>query len=182
MSRRKKPIAARKQKPDSDDNSGSSRFVIQLGALGVLFALLVYMLVTGFGDGDAATPIAEGNNGAAAEARQTAGEDLPAAPVTIEPALISFGEVLPNTKHTQDVTLTNNGTTPVRIVDARPSCPCTKVHRLGSTINPGRSITMSIEMDSESRIGPKGVAVNVMFAGYGPMRIPISATVVDGPA
>jgi hypothetical protein len=182
MSRRKKPIAARTQQADAGSDSSSSRLVIQLGAVGLLLALLVYLLLPGFGDDDAAPSIAGGSDGAATEARQAAGEDLPAAPVTIEPAVIRFGEVLPNTTHTQDVLLTNNGNTPVRIVDARPSCPCTKVHRPANTINPGRSITMSIEMDSEARIGPKGVTVNVMFAGYGPMRIPVSATVVDGPA
>jgi len=194
MAKRKKPATATRQSKDTGTGSDRSRLIIQSFALLLVIGLVVYLLVTGFMNGqDGAANV---NTGARAGSTSNPGnpgnpanpgtsetdiEAPPAAPVTIEPALVQFGEVPQNTMQRQQVTLTNTGSSPLRIVDARPSCPCTTVNRQASTIAPGRSITLDIEMDSESRLGPKGVNVNVTFAGYQPKRIPISATVVQDP-
>lgn len=188
MAKRKNPPYTAKQQPDSGKESDKSRLIIQFGALALVIALVVYLLVEGFandgvGSSTAASDTAnDGASGPIAGGQPAGVEELPIAPITIDPPFIHFGDVPPNTSHTQQVTLTNTGSSPVRVTDARPTCPCTKVERRASSINPGRSITLEIEMDSESRIGPKNVGVSVMFAGYEPMRIPISATVVDDPA
>jgi hypothetical protein len=176
MARKKKPAA----RHDHSQPAANGGLLIQLAALAVVIGLVVYLLIASFAEND--QPSAGAASRSAANAQQEPQEELPPAPVTIDPPFVHFGEVPPNTMHTTQVTLTNNGTAPIRIIDTRPSCPCTKVQRNGNTINPGQSLTLGIEMDSESRIGPKSVSVNVMFRDYNLMRIPVSATVVDGPA
>lgn len=182
MARRKTPTNLKKQASETDRSSQKTRYVIQIGATLFLAAVLVYVLVMEVGRSDRSTSATAGNSEGQGEQQQADSEAMPTAPITINPPAINFGEVAPNTLHTQRVTLTNTSSSTVRIIDTRPTCPCTKVNRQASSISPGQSITLDIEMDSESRLGPKSVGVNVMFVGYEPMHIRVNASVVDGSA
>jgi len=190
MAKRKKSARSDKSQTDAGRDSSKGGLILRLATLMLVIGLVVYLLMTGFTGDDAASPRAaspsaetEGTNSAQqSDAGSPFAEELPPAPVTIDPAFVQFGEVPKNTMLTRQVTMRNDGSAPVRIIDTRPSCPCTTVERSANTINPGGSITMDIEMDSEARVGPKNVHINVIFAGYDRMRIPINATVVDGPA
>lgn len=138
------------------------------------------------GRGDASAPASEAGATAEQSGRQVleaipgdgdSEERLPAAPVDVEPRVLRFGEVPRNTIVTGEVKLTNTGSSPVRIMDARPSCPCTTTSRPANTIAPGQTVAIEIEMDTESKLGVKTVTVHVLLAGYDRIRIPIQATV-----
>lgn len=180
MAKKKKTAPSANQR---QPNSRKNGYIFQLGALGAAVILAVYLLVSGFADhsgngaGEPSPDAAAGNRQASETPADGGAEELPPAPITVEPQVLHFGEVSRNTTVTGEVTLTNTSSSPVRIVDTRPSCPCTKTTRHVNTINPGHSVIIGVEMDTESRVGPKTVNVNVLLAGYNHVRIPIQATV-----
>jgi hypothetical protein len=181
MARRKKKTPQSQSTP-REESSGNAGLYLKLFCLGAILTAIGYLLITSLGS----DPILDGPGSARTSSSSPAAvtdipidDDRPVAPVTVSPNFVDFGNLAQNITVKRDVTLRNNGNTPLRIRDVRPSCPCTKIQRNHNTIEPGQTIAMELEMDSEARLGSKSVSVNIVFDGYQPVRIPLRATVVE---
>lgn len=75
-----------------------------------------------------------------------------------------FGKIKQNIPVVAVVTVTNIGTEPLLIEDARPSCGCTISDYTKSPIAPGKTGTIKATFDAAS-VGPISKTVTVKFAG-----------------
>jgi hypothetical protein len=74
-------------------------------------------------------------------------------PLTIEPAELDMGDLLPNTPVEKMVRLTNTGSKPLKIVKALADCGCTTPTWPEEPIAPGASVETAITMDAGTQQG-----------------------------
>jgi len=106
-------------------------------------------------------------------------------PLTITPARLDFGFMMPNTNARGTVTLTNGGSTPVTLLSVTASCKCTTINdAAGVTIEPGKSFVIETELSgapmqgvrrSQLKIIAKGYARPVNVAVQGEVALPVRA-------
>ena len=89
------------------------------------------------------------------------------APLEVVPRVVQFGVVDPGTTLETVVTLTNQSDSPLRILQAQPSCTCTTLD-LDNKVIPARgSIEVPIEMETNRAVGIKKAIVQLRIQGYG---------------
>lgn len=89
------------------------------------------------------------------------------APLAVEPPVVQFDVVDPGTTLKTVVTLVNRSETPLRILQAQPSCTCTTLD-LDNKVIPARgSIEVPIEMETNRAVGIKKAIVQLRIQGYG---------------
>lgn len=92
---------------------------------------------------------------------------LKAAPVTIEPAGLSFGNLLPGTTETRQFSIVNDSDQALRLVHMEPSCPCLNVSTESTLIPVGGSLPVTVEL--EGGWGPHEVSyknIQLFFEDY----------------
>lgn len=108
---------------------------------------------------------------------QTQVAELP--PLQMQPPILDFGFILPNTKVQGSVKLTNVSEDPMNVLAVQPTCKCTTLNNLaGRVIPPGGSIDLEAAMDGGPNPGPKTAAVKVLIEGYArPIEVDLKAEI-----
>lgn len=89
-----------------------------------------------------------------------------APPIVIEPSQTNLGRVGPGTHHPVVLTIRNVSASPVKILDARPSCKCTTLSSVaGTVIPPGGQVKLEATMDAPNVPGEKDAHVFVTYEG-----------------
>ncbi len=95
-----------------------------------------------------------------------------APPVDVVPPFLDFGFIPPNVDATGSVKIVNQGTEPLMILAAEPSCKCTTLSDLsGTVIPPGGSVDLEAKLDGASNTGPKTASVKLLFEGYSVVEV-----------
>ena len=99
--------------------------------------------------------------------------------VDVDPPLLDFGLVPPNTEASGTVRIRNNGSEPVTIQRIKPSCSCTTTNDLtGKDIPPGESVTLAAKLDRATFAMVKRESVTIYFEGHrNPLRFEVLADV-----
>lgn len=101
-------------------------------------------------------------------------------PLTVEPEMLDFGEVLPANPVTKSVKLTNTTDEPLRITESRSNCGCTTPDMSGVVIEPNASTDVPIHFDAEGRTGDRSATVTIVVEGYDrPIRLNVRAFVIE---
>lgn len=108
---------------------------------------------------------------------QTQVAELP--PLQMQPPILDFGFIPPNTEVRGSVKLTNVSEDPMNVLAVQPTCKCTTLNDLaGSVIPPGGSIDLEAAMDGGPNPGPKTAAVKVLIEGYArPIEVDLKAEI-----
>ena len=103
-------------------------------------------------------------------------------PVRLEPAVLDFGFVAPNSESTGTVRLVNTSSEPLRIVAVSPSCRCTAINDLeGTVIAPGAAAELQATLESAAAPGPRGAQVRILFENYNQVvTVPLKSEVALG--
>lgn len=191
--------AAGKPQANNNSNQGKSLFaprsLITVGALTLTLVLLVVLMadaMSGQTDAPGQTVIDRGtdiqtDSASAAPRREIdpdvrrrqALEDLPPAPIDLDPPFIDFGDVERNTKHFQVVKIRNTSNETLSIFHTGSNCGCTTSHTDNTHLGPGETLDYEITMDSRNIPGPKQVAARITFEGYERVEIPVVANVLE---
>ncbi len=107
-------------------------------------------------------------------------QPVAATPCEVSPKVVQIGQVAPNSLHPAKFTLTNRGTTPLKVASAIPSCKCTDITNIvGQVIQPGGTLDLSASMKAPPVPGAKDAEVFVTFEGWkAPVIAKISGEVV----
>lgn len=86
--------------------------------------------------------------------------------VVIDPPLIDFGRLSAGEARTGRFIIRNQGTAPVKVTTAFPSCKCTAVSGIdGREIPPGGSAEVSATMEAPRAPGPKDAKIFIVLEG-----------------
>lgn len=100
-------------------------------------------------------------------------------PMTLEPALLDFGEVMLEHPTTKTVKLTNTSNEPLRILDSRSNCGCTTPDLAGVVIEPNSFTEVPIHFDAKGATGDRSATVTILVEGYErPTRLEVRARVL----
>lgn len=157
------------RKQNQHNSSNVRRLIPALGAVLLLSAAVVYLLVDATGAGGVGGAGDAGGAGASGGASEGGGgsETRSAAPpIAFEPGSVDFGEMPMGITRTQTVQVVNQSASALHVLGARSSCGCMKVDMPTIAIQPGRSALMTLHMDSQEIAGERTVRANVIVAGY----------------
>jgi len=102
-------------------------------------------------------------------------------PISLDPDLVELGDMMPNTKKSGTLTLTNVGDEPIRILALRSTCACTVPGIESDIVAPKESITIALELDAKSATGPNQRYIMALFEGYQqPVQLIVQADVNYG--
>ena len=88
--------------------------------------------------------------------------------LSVVPAVYDFGDVGPGTTHPAIFQLVNNGTGPVTLESASPSCTCTTITDVaGKSIPPGGRMELEAALASPKQPGSKSAKVFLRAEGVG---------------
>ena len=125
-----------------------------------------------------------GNTGGLIQAQtQNQSAEAPSAaelpPIQMNPPLLDFGFIPPNTEVEGSVKLTNTSTQPITILAVQPTCKCTTLNKLAGTVVPaGEAVDLQAAMDGGPNPGPKTASVKVLVDGFArPLEIDLKAEI-----
>jgi hypothetical protein len=97
--------------------------------------------------------------------RQSPSNALP--PVRFDPALLDFGFIAPGVNSKGDISITNTGDAPLKILRATPTCACTTLTSVdGVVLAPGGSTVLTVRLDGRELTGPRKASIKVACDGY----------------
>ncbi len=98
-------------------------------------------------------------------------------PLVVDPPKVDFGAVPPGSKKSTTFTLRNPTASPLRIVDAKPSCKCTDITPLKGVVIPaGGSVELKATLDVPRTPGKKDAKVMIVVEQYGMALAQMEAT------
>ena len=93
-------------------------------------------------------------------------------PIRIEPPVLDFGFIAPDTPVRGSVKLINRSDEDLLILAAEPSCKCTTLDDIGGTVIPaGGSIDLGAELDATPNIGTKSASIKILVDGYPVVKV-----------
>ena len=93
-------------------------------------------------------------------------------PISIEPPILDFGFIAPDTPVRGSVKLINRGDKDLLILAAEPSCKCTTLDEIGGTVIPaGGSVDLGAELDATPNIGTKSASIKILIDGYPVVKV-----------
>ena len=100
-------------------------------------------------------------------------------PIRMEPSVLDFGFITPNTKVQGSVKLQNVSSQPITILAVQPTCKCTTLNNLAGTVIPaGGAVDLEAAMDGGPNPGPKTAAVKVLVQGFArPIEVDLKAEI-----
>ena len=102
--------------------------------------------------------------------------------VGISPRVLDFGERGHGERPQLELTLTNDGRTPLRVMGIRASCSCITVRpaRITGAIPPGKSVTLTVTMSSGRAMGRLDKYIEIRTDGPGqPRKVPTRMRVFE---
>jgi len=123
----------------------------------------------------AAAPAASGPAVPQAPAQRSA--PTQAHPLVVDPPKVDFGAVPPGARKSTTFTLRNPTGSPLKIIDAKPSCKCTDITPLkGVTIPAGGSVELQATLAVPRTPGKKDAKVMIVVEQYGMTVAQMEAT------
>ena len=156
----------------------------RLAGRATVFAAVLLSIgsISGCGEGsgtDKSAPKIEAKPGQASAGRElvraTPTVSAPVAdepPIRIEPPVLDFGFIAPDTPVRGSVKLINQSDKDLLILAAEPSCKCTTLDEIGGTIIPaGGSVDLGAELDATPNIGQKSASIKILIDGYPVVKV-----------
>lgn len=118
---------------------------------------------------------------APAASRSDSGDAAIASGVTLDPAVLEFGEIPLGSSKTATVRIVNSSDRPYKLIDCRATCGCTTTQcPKGETIAPnGGSVEVEIQLDGGETAQKLRKTVSFLISdGHPPLRLALDATAV----
>ena len=117
------------------------------------------------------------SSAAATQAPQPRTAPTQAHPLVVDPPKVDFGAVPPGARKSTTFTLRNPTGSPLKIIDAKPSCKCTDITPLkGVTIPAGGSVELQATLAVPRTPGKKDAKVMIVVEQYGMTVAQMEAT------
>jgi len=120
---------------------------------------------------------APASNAAFTQAPQPRTAPTQAHPLVVDPPKVDFGAVPPGARKSTTFTLRNPTGSPLKIIDAKPSCKCTDITPMkGVTIPAGGSVELQATLAVPRTPGKKDAKVMIVVEQYGMTVAQMEAT------
>lgn len=125
----------------------------------LILPVIAVLTIASCGGGDKKVDGSIVTNGSSANAGDVDPDKLAA--IEFEELEFDFGEVIEGQKVVHEYRFTNTGENPLVITSAKGSCGCTVPEYPKDPISPGASAVITVNFDSEGRVGPANKTVTL---------------------